>query len=145
MTQGRSPEDICRRFNELHWHDSKLVGIHISRSGEDRTDELYFQIELLTNPQPGNYQWESAKLKFMECTIIKLDLDLDGKYECSDDIWEAYCTKESSLKDQIKREQLKNEENPLAEYLHFRISLIPPGGEINLFARDFELLVESEK
>jgi len=145
MAEDRPPQDICRRFNSLHWHDSKLVGVHISYSADDRTDDVCFQIELLTNPQPGNYQWKSAKLKITECTIIKLDMDLDGKHVCSDDIAEAFCTAESPLKDQLEREQLKHEEKPLAGYLHFRISLIPPGGEIDLFAKDFELLMEPDK
>ena len=144
MIEGRSPEDICSKFNSVRWHDSKLVCIQISHTKEDLPDDVYFEIELLTNPHPTSHQRTKARLIMKDCTIIKLDLDLAGKFVCAHDISEAFCTQDSPLKHQTDRE-LKYEEKPLAEYLHFTISLIPPGGEINLFAKDFELLVESEK
>jgi len=143
-TESGSPEDICSRFNSVHWHDSKLVGVQISHTKEDLPDDVYFEIELLTNPQTTNHRRTKTRLIMKDCTIIKLDLDLAGKFVCAHDISTGFCTQESLLKRQIERE-LKYEQKPLAEYLHFTISLIPPGGEINLFARDFELLVESEK
>jgi hypothetical protein len=43
--------------------------------------------------------------------------------------------------DVSKKEAPYNE--VLAEFSHFRVLLIPPGGEINIIAKDFEILFES--
>jgi hypothetical protein len=80
-----------------------------------------------------------------DCRIIKLDLDLLGKQLCGGDIAASSCAMESALKEKIETEELPDfdlpqDEQPLAEYLHFRILLIHPAGEINFFAKDFELL-----
>lgn len=133
---------ICERFNSLHWHDSKLTNVQMLRNENSHTDDLHLSIKLLVNAEPGNYVWNKVKIVIKECTILKLDLDLDGKRVCSDQIARAFCSTASSLKSQIEQEQLKAEVNPLLEYLHFSILLIPPGGEINIFAKDFELIKE---
>ena len=130
---------ICERFNDLHWHDSELIGVQVQRNENNNTDDVHLNIRLLANAQLGNYVWKKARMVIKECTILKLDLDLDGKRVCSDQIALATCAAESTLKAQIEQKQLKSEVRPLSEYLHFRILFIPPGGEINIFAKDFEL------
>lgn len=132
-------DDTCKRFNRLPWHDSKLIGVKLLRSGDGLTDEVHLAIRLLSDPRPGHYRWQDVDLALKDCTIIKLDLDLSGKRLCADDISEAFCAVESELKTQIERE-LKYEQEPLAQFLHFRISMIPPGGSIDIFARHFELV-----
>jgi hypothetical protein len=66
-------------------------------------------------------------------------LDLDGKYVCGDSIATAFCSKDSDLKSQIETNQLKYEKSPLAQYYHFSIELIPPGGKFDIFAKDFKI------
>lgn len=133
-------EDVCTRFNNLNWHDSKLLGIELLR--RQGTDYLRCRLKLLWDSRPGQYRWKDATLTFQDCTILKLDLDLAGKRVCADDIAGARCTWQSALKDQLEREQLQHEKAPLAQFLHFTISLIPPGGSIDVFAKEFELLIE---
>lgn len=143
--QRVSLEDICTRFNTVRWHDSKLIGLRISPTEDGLSHNVCFDIRLLTNSQPSAYEGNDEKLIMKDCRIIKLDLDLLGKQLCGGDIASAFCEKESPLKQSIEDEQLTHfdlpqEESLLAEYLHFRILLIHPGGEINVFARNFELV-----
>lgn len=132
-------ETISNRFNSLNLHDSELLNIQILRSKDGLTNDVCFEIKLLTNPQHGNYKWENAKLIMKDCTVIKIDLDLDGKRACADAIAGASCEIASDLKGYVDKEGLYREKKPLSGYLHFTIGLIHPGGEINVFAKNFEL------
>jgi len=136
-SKEESLDDICKRFNDLKWHDSKLIGYSVLPSKDGSTHDVHFQMEWLTDYKEGIPSWAEGKLTIRDCTVIKADLDLDGKHVCDDSIANALCVKESDLKREIEHEQLKHEQKPLAEYLHFRILLIAPGGEINLFAKGF--------
>lgn len=138
--------DICKRFNDMHWHDSKLIGFQVFPIEGGLKDDTSFDIKLVTNAQLGKQEWKNVKLILKDCRIIKLNLDLLGKQLCGGDLASAHCEKESALKEYVEGEELKHfdlpqEENPLAELLHFTIQLIHPGGEINVFARDFELVM----
>lgn len=144
-----SLEDICKRFNAMAWHDSKLIGLHVSPS-KGSEQEVCFDIRLRTKDRSEHWDWKDAKLTIKDCRIIKVDLDLLAKHLCANDIANAFCGRKSGFKEQIERElvnhfDLQHEANPLAEFLHFRILLIHPGGEINVLARDFELIIKSEK
>jgi hypothetical protein len=140
-----SSEDICGRFNSMHWHDSKLTGFHLKLRDDDQIFEVGLDLRLLTDIRPGNYQWENQRLEIKECRLIKLDLDLLGMQLCGGDIASATCEKDSAMKRKVERDELPNfslpqGEDPLAGILHFRILLIHPGGEINLFAKGFNVL-----
>lgn len=132
-------EEICARFNSFDLHDSKLFSVHVVRNEASDSDDVLLDINL--HPLRGEQDGKGAQLRFKDCTIIKLDLDLDGKRVCSDDIMCNVASIESSLKQRIEKEQLPSESEPLAEYLHFHIGLIHPGGTIDVFARDFDLVV----
>lgn len=137
-------EETCARFNRLAWHDSKLISLRLHPSEDNLTHSVDFGLKLLTNAEPGEYEWSDATLTAKDCRIIKLDLDLLGKQLCGGDIASASCDIESEFKEKIETQELPafdlpQGEQPLAGYLHFRILLIHPGGEINLFAKDFEL------
>jgi len=90
---------------------------------------------------------QKAELIFYDCKIIRMDLDLVGKRMCSDDIESNVCLLNSLLKKQIEEEYFTNvrgvvklsEKDVLAGYLHFSIHLVEPGGDIDIFAKDFEL------
>lgn len=75
-------------------------------------------------------------LVFKESTYIKLEVDLEGKSQCSDDISDAECSTESEW---LRSLSAANPYDSFEGYLHFRISLIPPGGAVNILAKDFLL------
>jgi hypothetical protein len=67
------------------------------------------------------------------------DIDLQGKRECSDDISSAKCEAKTDLMEKVQRERLHYTPNALAEYSHFSIYLIPPGGTVDVIASGFRL------
>jgi hypothetical protein len=76
----------------------------------------------------------SRLMIFKESTYIKLNVDLCGKAVCSDDISDARCVAESEW---LRTLSAENPHDNFEGYLHFQITLIPPGGEINILAKDF--------
>jgi hypothetical protein len=134
-------EDICKRFHERDLHDSKLRSFAlVRRKDEDGNilEDMCFEIDLLSwTPERSDYT--RAELIFHECVIVMMDLDLGGKLSCSDDIAGANCAIDSDLRKQQLDTHFKYERDYLDDYLHFRIMLVPPGGEINIFAKDFSL------
>jgi hypothetical protein len=140
MDAEKNSLGTCDRFNGLCWHDSKLLGAQIVRSRDGRNDELCLDVRLRVGPDGTG--WKKATVRLTECTLVMVDLDLAGKRVCSDSIAVGYCEKDSALKERIRRERLPREPHALAAFFHFCVSLVPPGGEINAFAKDFELLIE---
>jgi hypothetical protein len=134
-----APDAICAEFNRLHWHDSKLIAVSVVRSEDRQSDEVHIELDLIVVPTAGEQQWRRTRLVLQDCTIIKIELDLSTKRVCSDDISDARCYRSSVLKNEYEKSILSAEIEPLAQYLHFAISLIPPAGEINAFARSFLL------
>ena len=130
---------ISERFNKINWHDSKLIEVYITYAPDLHRNDVHLKLRLLTNANAGSYEWTDATLRIQDCTIIRMNLDLTAKLTCSDDIAIAFCEKETSLKERIQREDLKYEVNPLADYLHFHVSLIAPAGGLDIFAKNFEL------
>jgi len=79
---------------------------------------------------------------------VRFTIDLESKRLCSDDISQASCEKDSPVKskieEKISQEPLQirpDRERPLDEYYLFRIQLIPPGGEMIVVAKDFDLVI----
>ncbi len=122
-------------FTNLPWHDAKLLELRVFRDNPLYQDNLACTIEFET----GRNSWRRAVVLFRDCTIAKIDLDLDGKRVCADSIFSATCEFESALKKSLEAGQLKNERSPLSDYYHFRILLVHPGGELNVFAKDFDI------
>ena len=119
-----------QRFNGVQWHDSKLLGFCFYREGAQELVKISLQL-----------RQESAALRpvdlvFRESTYVKLEVDLEGKSQCSDDISDAECSAESEW---LRTLSAGNPYDSFEGYLHFRISLIPPGGTINILAKDFSL------
>ena len=133
---------ISERFNSINWHDSKLIEMHINYIADHHCNDIHLKIRLLINPNPGNYEWVNGTVILRNCTIVRMNLDLTAKLICSDDISMAFCERETLLKKQIEMDELRNEDTPLADYFHFHFSLVPPGGEIDVFAKDFDLKKE---
>jgi hypothetical protein len=125
----------------MHWHDSKLVGFQLAPKSGERYD-FNVDLRLLTNAQPGQYSWKDARLQFQYCRIIELSVDLLGIRFTGGDIASAFCEGGAELKEKLESRffDLPQGDDPYEGILHFRILLIPPGGEINVFARNFAMI-----
>ena len=132
---SESPTSTVTRFNAIQWHDSKLLGLSFRRVNSE--DETAISAELQTDRNA----LEPARIVLLGCTYIELVVDLDGKRACADDISSAACYMDSDWTRNLKQQ---NPHDNFDGYLHFRITLIPPGGIINLLARDFEVVPDSE-
>ncbi|WP_263357984.1 hypothetical protein [Acidicapsa ligni] len=129
-----------QKFNSISWHDSKLVGFCLYKhEGEDR---VRLSLELLG----AGGSLTPTDIVFKECVYFASDVYLAAKSMCADDISGAECYESSDWKNAV------SEPSPFdvilggrgfEEHLHFSVSMCPPGGTINILARDFSL--ESSK
>lgn len=119
-----------QRFNAIPWHDSKLLSLCFYR--ENSQEVVKISLQLLE----GGGALRPVELLFHESTYLKLEVDLEGKSQCSDDISEANCSADS---DWLRTLSAENPYDSFEDFLHFKIGLIPPGGAINILAKDFVL------
>jgi len=146
-------EDICRKFNSIDLHDSELISFALleRESGDiGKAGDLSFRLKLLTDPK--KHHFKRAELILRDCRITKINIDLVEKGYCSGAILANSCSADSELKRQIHRAYVSREvmlaryeDDPLVEYVHFNITLVPGGGEIDILAKDFKLEVEEKQ
>jgi len=129
--------EICSKFNAIPWHDSKLLTFELVRCNDGEKQDLYIKLQLRVDSK--NNRLDAKTLILEDCHIVMMNLDLKGKYICSDDISSATCSEGSPLKDKLMREFTSDEANIIKDCFHFRITCIPPGGEIDVLAKNFEL------
>lgn len=129
-----------QKFNSIRWHDSKLVGFCLYKAeGEDR---IRLSLELLAADGSLN----PTEIVFTDCAYFAADVYSEAKSMCADDISNAKCYESSEWKSMVSK---PSSYDPIQggrgfeERLHFSVSLCPPGGTINILARDFSL--ESSK
>jgi len=133
-TQAKDP--VIHRFNAITWHDSKLVGLSFYRKGEE--EQVKVSLELLG--ESGDLA--ATEITFRECAYIRAEVYLEAKRMCSDDIADAECNAFSEWKDAVSEPgpyDVIRGDRHLEGHLHFRISLCPPGGTIDILAKDFVL------
>ena len=124
-------------FEHLPWHDSRLLDVRLVRKKRTKTeDDLECRVDFLV--RLGEYR--PATVTFVNCTIIKMDIDLDSKRVCGDSVSSATCDLDSHLRDQIEKTRLRDERHPLDGYRHYLISLIPPSGDLNVFAERCDIV-----
>lgn len=121
---------IIQRFNAIQWHDSKLLDLAFYRAGSE--EQVKISLQLLT----AGGTLIPTDLMLVESTYIALEVDLEGKRVCSDDISGAACYASSEW---LRTLSERSPHDSFEGYLHFKISLIPPGGTINILAKDFIL------
>ena len=121
-------DSIIQRFNSIGWHDSKLLGLSFYRANSE--EQVRISLQLLG--EGGVLR--PSEIIFKESTYVKLEVDLEGKRVCADDISDAECRASSEW---IKTLSDQNPHDSFEGYLHFAIDLIPPGGKINILAKDF--------
>lgn len=125
------------RFNSLRWHDSKLVGFSIFKcDGEDRAK---LSLELLSEDR----SLTPTEVIFKGCAYCQTDFYLAAKSMCADDISNAKCYESSDWKSIVSE---PGPYDPIQGgrgfdgYLHFNVSMCPPGGTISILAKGFELV-----
>jgi hypothetical protein len=121
-------ESIVQRFNRIRWHDSKLLGLSFYRA--DSEEQVKISLQLFG--EGGVFT--PTEMIFRESTYVDLKVDLEGKRVCADDISGAECNASSEW---IRALSEQNPHDSFEGYLHFEIYLIPPGGKINILAKDF--------
>lgn len=124
------------RFNSLFLHDSKLVGVSLFKADEE--DRVKLSLELLG--EDGSFT--PAEIIFKECVYFQTDLYLAAKSMCADGISNVKCYETSDWKSMVSK---PSPYDPIQggrgfeNHLHFSVSMCPPGGTINVLAKDFSL------
>ncbi|MGH9874932.1 MAG: hypothetical protein ACRD9S_20955 [Pyrinomonadaceae bacterium] len=136
---------VCARFSQIYWHDSKLLDLHLLRHPEKKKYDLRLDLDLIVGFSEGNVERRKQSALFRDCRIIQTDLDLLGVLICGGDIGSAGCyldavELEKKKRDRLRRFDLPQDQNPLEACIGFFIEMIPPGGELIVFARNFELV-----
>jgi hypothetical protein len=126
---------VSESFNSLIWHDSKLRSLRVVRNDDD-LDEIHLDVEL--RGMPGQ-ELAPMTVVLEDAVFFFSDIDLQGKRECSDDISSAKCQARTDLMTKVQNERLQYSPDALANYFHFSIYLIPPGGTVNVIASAFRL------
>src|SRR5437762_60066 len=78
-------EEVIRRFNDIRWHDSKLLCFSLSRS--DSSEQVTLSL-MLRNEQG---EFVATEAVFLQSTYVNMDVDLEGKRVCADDISSGQC------------------------------------------------------
>lgn len=137
-------EKICESFSKVLWHDSKLLGLHLIRNPEKPQYDLRMDLNLIVGYSEGKIERRRQSALFSDCRIMQTDLDLLGVLLCSADIGAAGCYPDSAALEKRKRDKVRlfdlpQDLNPLQECVGFFFEMVPPGGQIIIFAKDFEL------
>ena len=82
-----------------------------------------------------------SKMKFHRVGYIDADIYVASKRVCADDISGASCHQHS---DWIRQVTTAFPYDQFTRYLHFEISLIPPGGTINILAESYSLEMDGQ-
>jgi hypothetical protein len=96
-------DNVCTRFEALLWHDSKLVGVNISRNEASQTEEITL---ILSMWQSNDKSLSPAKVVFKECMFVRMDMDLEGKRLCADDICTGQCVRTSEWMQMFQKKRL---------------------------------------
>ncbi|MGB7069376.1 MAG: hypothetical protein WBD22_07760 [Pyrinomonadaceae bacterium] len=138
-------DETKRRFEELYWHDSRIVGLSLEKDDEAKKFDLRINVDLFEKDSIGKLARTARLIIFEHCRVIQIDFDLVGLLMCRGDISNAECFTDAVRLEKDRRGKLKNFDfpdghNPLTRCLGFAIEMIHPAGGIAIFARDFEVV-----
>ena len=138
-------EEVCARFSRIYWHDSKLIDIHILKRVGTRLYDLRLDLDLIISSGEGKVERKRRSAVFRDCRIVQANLDLLGVALCSGDIAVADCYLDAVELEKERRTtrdrfDLPDSDNSLTDCFGFVIRMVPPGGELLIFSREFELL-----
>lgn len=133
-------KDVCTRFSQIKWHDSKLLGFGLLKRPEPQTYDLTLNVRL----REGRLALLDRSVIFRKCRIVLINLDVLGVGLCSGDISDAVCFTDAAaferkVRDRVASFDLPQDLNPIEECVGFHIQMIHPGGEIYVIAKSFEL------
>lgn len=136
--------EVCTRFSQLHWHDSKLLDLHLLRV-PGRKYDLRLDLDFIVGFTERQAERANKSAIFRECRIVQMDLDLLGVVICGGDIGSATCYAdavelEKKNRDKLRQFDFPQSYNPLEQCMGFLIEMISPGGQIIIFAKHFELV-----
>ncbi len=139
-----SKTDICARFSQVPWHDSELIDLHLLRIPEKSQYDLRLDVDLITGYTKEGPEMTRSSVNFVGCRIIKADFDLLGILICSGAIASGVCYPDPTELERRKSPNAQEfgfpqDHNPLEKCVGFLIEMINPGGELSIFAQDFEL------
>lgn len=135
--------NLRTKFNQFAWHDSEILSFSVVES--DRSYDLVIEFNLFEKANDKTYEKKLKTFRFINCRIIKIDLDLLAMKLCGGQISDAYCYKDSisfeqKIRNKVHTFDLPQERLPLNECLAFNIEMIFPTGEITIFAKTFEVI-----
>jgi hypothetical protein len=137
-------DEVCSRFSEVRWHDSKLLDLCLLKDNLRKRYDMRLSLDLIIGWREGIIERSKKNAYFRECRILKTDLDLLGVLICGGDIASATCYADAveleKGSDKVRQFGFPQNHNPLEDCLGFLIEMINPGGEIIVFARNFELV-----
>ena len=141
---SKTSEKIYESFSQIRWHDSKLIDVHLIRNPEKPQYDLRLDLNLVVGYSGGKTERRKQSALFSDCRIIETDLDLLGVLLCGGAIGAAGCHLDSGELEKRKRDKvhlfdLPQDQNPLGECIGFFFEMVPPGGEIIVFAKNFEM------
>lgn len=135
--------EVCARFSEVRWHDSKLLDLSLLKDKTRKKYDLRLSLDLIVGSKQGVIERSKKSVLFRECRILQTDLDLLGVLICGGDIASGICypyaVELEKGKDKVRLFDFPQNHNPLEKCVGFLIEMINPGGEILVIARDFEL------
>jgi hypothetical protein len=136
-----SDASVTKRFGAIELHDSILRGIAIDTGYDHPPDgapapTIRLDLKLFRAAAP-KYWFEEAVLEFIDCTYSIIRADLSALAGVAFQIESNTCATNSALRREIEAIDSKTQENSLNGYTEFNLSLIAPGGNLTIFARDF--------
>lgn len=142
MTVNKS--ETCTRFSDVPWHDSELIDLHLAKVPDSNQYDLRLDLNLITGYSNDGPEMARHSALFVGCRIIKADFDLLGMMMCGGAIACGVCYPdatelEHSRRSKIQDFDLPQDQNRLEECLGFLLEMIHPGGELLVFAQDFQL------
>lgn len=145
MSEAAKIHDIRERFSQVQWHDSKILDLHLVRDGEKKQYDLRVELNLIVSFSKGRTERSKKVALFEGCRIIQTDLDLLGVLLCDGAIAGAVCYAdpielERKIRDKAALFDMPESYNPLEKCVGFLIEMINPGGELVVFARNFQLI-----
>ena len=136
--------ETCAKFAAVRWHDSELIDLHLVRVPDSHQYDLRLDLNLITGYTNEGPEMARHSALFVGSRIIKADFDLLGIIMCGGAIACGVCYPDATELEHSRRAKIKDfdlpqEQNPLEECLAFLLEMIHPGGEILVFAQDFQL------
>lgn len=121
--------DTVQRFNEIKWHDSKLVGVSLFSGRSDERLRLDLMLRRGTDLL-------SAVLVFQDVWYTEIKFYLGSINVTGHGIDGAACLEKSEWRANIER---SHPHDSFSGLLHFWIEMVPEGGTLDLLAADFTL------